>query len=394
MLVEPLGVSLLDRPTKTIPGAKPLLLGLAFLLFCLAGCAPLVHTQAPTDKPAGPSAQVGSNVAQSSSEGRDMTDLQRLADLWHWRTQGNLPSDYPIVPGDVLEVSIPAMEEFNNRVVRVSGEGTIYLPFVGIVRAAGLSERELREEIRRRIEGYMYSPQVNLFVREHRSRQVAVLGAVARPGLYTLASGADTLLDMIGLAGGMRVEAAQRILFIPADPADNERARELAASLPVQLAGQDAAPLILKRTDPVTIDLNHFSRGAPQLYLSLPARPGDVLLVPGSGEVFVQGWVAKVGSYKVGPGLTVSGAVAAAGGPLFAADTSAVQVIRTGKGGERISLQADLEKIKGGEQADILVRDGDVVEVLASAPKLVPYSIYRFITSTISIGVGASVPLY
>jgi polysaccharide export outer membrane protein len=350
MLVEPLGVSLLDRATKTLPGAKPSLLGLALLLFCLAGCAPLVHTLAPTDKPAGPSPQVDSNAAQYSPEGQDTADLQRLADLWHRRTEDSLVSDYPIVPGDVLEVSIPAMEEFKDRVVRVSGEGTIYLPFIGIVRAAGLSERELREEIRRRIEGYMYSPQVNVFVREHRSRQVAVLGAVARPGLYTLASGADTLLDMIGLAGGMRVEAAQRILFIPADPADNERARELAASLPVQLVGKDASPLILKRTDPVTIDLNHFSRGAPQLYLSLPARPGDVLLVPGSGEVFVQGWVAKAGSYKVGPGLTVSGAVAAAGGPLFAADTSAVQVIRTGKEGEKISLPADLEKIRGGSK--------------------------------------------
>jgi polysaccharide biosynthesis/export protein len=184
----------------------------------------------------------------------------------------------------------------------------------------------------------MYSPQVNLFVREHRSRQVAVLGAVARPGLYTLASGADTLLDMIALARGMRVEAAQRILFLPADPADSEQGRGFAASLPGQLASKDASPLILKRTDPVTIDLNHFSRGAAQLYLTLPARPGDVLLVPGSGEVFVQGWVAKAGSYKIGPEMTVSEAVAAAGGPLFAADTSAVHVISTGKAGEKISL--------------------------------------------------------
>jgi hypothetical protein len=31
---------------------------------------------------------------------------------------------------------------------------------------------------------------------------------------------------------------------------------------------------------------------------------------------------------------------------------------------------------------------------LASAPKLVPYGIYRFFSSAISIGVGASVPLY
>ena len=33
-------------------------------------------------------------------------------------------------------------------------------------------------------------------MKEYRSRQVAVIGIVAKPGLYTLASGSDTILDM------------------------------------------------------------------------------------------------------------------------------------------------------------------------------------------------------
>jgi polysaccharide export outer membrane protein len=135
----------------------------------------------------------------------------------------------------VLEIAVPAMEDLNGRLVRVSGEGTITFPLIGVMQAAGLTETEVREKIRHQLEAYMHTPQFNLFVREYRSRQVAVIGAVAKPGLYNLASQTDTILDMVALAGGMIVEAAPRILLIPAEPTDNGAAKALAAVLPVQL---------------------------------------------------------------------------------------------------------------------------------------------------------------
>jgi polysaccharide biosynthesis/export protein len=331
------------------------------------------------------------NSAAATTDGQEKADLERLADLWHKRTGESSNSDYPIGPGDVLEISVPAIEELRDRVVRISGEGTIALPLIGVVRAAGLSEAELREEIRRRLEAYMYRPQVNLFVREYRSRQVAVLGAVAKPGLYNPAGGTDTILDMIGLAGGMKEEAAPRLLFIPAEPAESEKARELISTLPVQLVSRDPSPLLLKRTDPIAIELKNFAYGAQQIYLTLPVRPGDVIVVPGSGAVLVQGWVEKPGSYKITPGLTVLGAIAAAGGPLFPANTTAVSVIRTGKEGQKTPLLTDLEQIKRGEQADIPAQDGDVIDVAASGPKLVPYGVYRFFSSVFHIGAGVSI---
>jgi polysaccharide biosynthesis/export protein len=365
---------------------------LALLLFCLGGCASLAHTPSPVAKSSAALPRADNDPAGLIFDGQEKADLERLADLWHKRTGENSKSDYPIGPGDVLEISVPAIEELRDRVVRISGDGTISLPFIGVARAAGLSEAELREEIRRRLEDYMYRPQVNLFVREYRSRQVAVLGAVAKPGLYNLASGADTILDMIGLAGGMKEEAAPRILFIPAEPAENEKARELISTLPVQLVSRNPSLLLLKRTDPISIELKNFARGAQQIYLTIPARPGDVILIPASGEVLVQGWVEKPGSYKITPGLTVLGAVAAAGGPLFPADTSVVNVMRTGKDGGKILLLADLEKIKRGEQSDVSVQGGDVIDVVASAPKLVPYGVYRFFTSIFQVGAGVSIP--
>ena len=251
----------------------------------------------------------------------------------------------------------------------------------------------LSQEIRRRLEtNYMRNPQISIFVKEFRSRQVAVIGAVQKPGLYNLASSADTLLGMISHAGGMTDQAAERILFIPADPADPDKAREVIDSLPAQLVRQDPSPLILNKVEPIVINLDSIQRNGNEQYLSMPARPGDILMVPGSGEVFIQGWVTKPGSYKITSGLTILGAVAAAGGASFPADTGSVELIRTSNRGQRTSFVADLNAIKAGEQPDLALREGDVIDVSSSSPKLIAYGIYTLFSRFIHV--GASIPLY
>ncbi len=367
-------------------------LTLLLAALCLGGCAGTAAS-ADKSKPASVSHVTNNDSVEFASGGHKTVELQRLTQLWQKRTQGGTVSDYPIGPGDVLEISVPAAEELSSRAVRVSGAGTISLPLIGVVRASGLTEAGLEEEIRRRLEkDYLHNPQVNLFVREYRSRQVAVIGAVAQPGLYSLASGADTILNVLSMAGGMTAEAAPRIHFIPAEPVEQGKAQELASALPMQLVSKDPSPLILKSADPIVIDIKSLTQGGNQIYLSLPVRPGDVIMVPGSGEVLVEGWVTKPGSYKITPGLTILGAVAAAGGPLFPANTGAVKVIRTGKEGEKSVFLSDLEKVKRREEPDMLVQEGDVIEVASSAPKLIPYGFYRFFSSVLHV--GATMPLY
>src|SRR5205814_4989975 len=108
----------------------------------------------------------------------DKSDLDKLASLWRARSQEKAASDYLIDVGDVLEISVPAIEELRSRTVRISGDGTIALPFVGKIEAAGLTEEELKQKVTDQLKQYMYSPRVIVFVKEYRSRQVAVLGAV------------------------------------------------------------------------------------------------------------------------------------------------------------------------------------------------------------------------
>jgi len=237
------------------------------------------------------------------------------------------------------------------------------------------------------------NPQVSLFVKEFRSRQVAVIGAVRKPGLYNLASSADTVMSVISQAGGMSTEASEHILFIPAEPAEPEKAKEIIDALPVHLIRQDPQPLILKNVEPIVISLDSVNRSGNQMYFNMPVMPGDVVMVPGAGQVLIQGWIEKPGAFKITSGLTILGAVAAAGGTSFPADKSSVELIRTNKQGHKTTFIADLEAIKSGAQPDLPLREGDVINVTSSGPKLVAYGFYRAFTSLIRVGASATIPL-
>jgi len=142
------------------------------------------------------------------------------------------------------------------------------------------------------------------------------------------------------------------------------------------------------------IDVKQLSFGGNQQYLSLPVRPGDVIMVPSGGQVLVEGWVEKPGAYGLSPGLTVAGVVVQAGGPLYPAEINTVKVIRAERGGSKSFMYADLEKIKRGDSADVPLQGGDIVEVSAQTSRLVTYGLYRFFTTIVNIGVGANIPIF
>lgn len=117
-------------------------------------------------------------------------------------------------------------------------------------------------------------------------------------------------------------------------------------------------------------------------------------MVPGGGQILVDGWVSKPGAYNVTPGLTVSGVIASAGGLLFPADASGVKIIRTVKGGKKTFLHSDVEKIKNGQEPDITVQGGDFIEVSSAKEKLVPWALYRFFTTIVNVAVGGNIRMW
>jgi len=99
----------------------------------------------------------------------------------------------------------------------------------------------------------------------------------------------------------------------------------------------------------------------------------------------VVGWVQTPGHFGVGSGLTVLGARGAAGGPMFAADTSEVTLLRSAQNGSKETIMLDLDKISRGEASDIAVKANDVIDVPYSEWRIGPYVLYAVLTR---MGIG------
>jgi len=358
------------------------------LVWTIAGCGANLYRSEAEDPEARKVSAAELVVQRTSSD-----DFERLKRLWETRSDGGAARDFPIGPGDVLEISVPAIPELATRVERVSGEGEISLPYIGKVKAAGLTDEELEAELHKRLLRYMHNPRVFLVVKEYYSRQVAVLGAVLQPGMYNLNSSSDTLYDLVTRAGGVTTTADPIVQIIPAEEvskADELEVMAVASKLPkVQ---EDPSTLVLKRTEPIVIDTAELANKGLQKYLYLPARPGDVIMVPGGSQVLVEGWVERPGAYPVTRGLTLAGVVAAAGGPLYPADLESVRVIRPEKDGTKAVAVLNLEDIKSGDAEDLRLKGGDIVEVTATDGKLVSYGMYKMFSTMVSVSAG--IPIF
>jgi protein involved in polysaccharide export with SLBB domain len=371
----------------------------------------------PADTMAQSEASNQESAAESASSsipsGESIQDTTRLDALYRSRTHGETVADYPIGPGDVVEISVPPIDELRERTVRVEADGSISLPMLGTLQAGGLTEKQLRAELSERLKKYMYDPEVDVFVKEYRSRQVAVVGMVNNPGLITLTGPDETVLDMMTRAGGLTSTAADEIILMPAEQNKQQVIGRIAevsangadptAALQKGVPASDASSareaafkrgqlgaLLRQNSHPLVIGLKSTALTGGGTYLNMPVRPGDVIVVPGGGDVMVIGWVQNPGHFQVGSGLTVLGAIGAAGGPMFAANTSDVHLVRTRRDGSKLLLKIDLDKIKSGQESDMPVRGNDVIDVPYSSVKVGPYVFYQML-SKMAIG-GPAVP--
>src|SRR5438067_8728262 len=330
-------------------------------------------------------------------------DRSRLEGVVAERAHADARDGYRIGPDDLLDIRIPDLivvdaatrgqDATHNGTgvpsiadapvfqqgMRVSSHGEVSVPYLGLVRAEGLTATELEENLAQRLRtaGILKAPQVSVQIAEYRSQVVAVIGSVERPGLYPLTRPRATLADMIWAAGGPAKEAGRVVEFAP-----------VADSAPVspEEAAHTSAPVRLDLEALLHAPVDH-GRG-----LNPRVRPGDVITVSPAGSVLVDGWVQKPGSYPVTRGLTLSGALAAAGGGLFPADRRHATVKRVLGPGEERSFTVDLVAVADGRAADVPITDGDVVRVPASTIRLVPWGFYSLAKGLVYV--GGSVPLF
>ena len=118
-----------------------------------------------------------------------------------------VPTAYLLRPGDKLAVNIFQEEDLSQRELQIDEAGTISLPLIGDIQAAGRSPGQLSRAIEAEYgRNYLRNPQANVVLIESIKRTVSVEGQVVRPGVYEVQPG-YTLLSALALASSPAPDA-------------------------------------------------------------------------------------------------------------------------------------------------------------------------------------------
>jgi polysaccharide biosynthesis/export protein len=226
-----------------------------------------------------------------------------------------------------------------NVTIRIAGDGSITLPFLGSVQVSGLTATEVSNKIAKLLgEQFLQNPQVSVFVKEFNSQKVSIIGSVKNPGTYSL-NGPRTIIQMLAQAGGVNPDAGKGILVFRQDQ-----------------KGQSTRLGILRE--------NLLMRGDPAWNIWL--RAGDVVNIPPQEQISVSlfGAVTAPGVYTLvsGSESTLLKAIARAGG-LQRASKSGVKIKRKDASGKETVLQVNLDDILTGKKPDIPLQDGDLIVI-------------------------------
>lgn len=246
-----------------------------------------------------------------------------------------VPPDYVIGPGDTVQVQLFGKVNAEYSLV-VTREGILNFPEIGPIPVAGLSFREMRALLERRIAEQMIGVRSAITMGPLRSIRVFVLGEARRPGSYTV-SALATMTNALFASGGVRLIGSLRR---------------------IQLKRQGRAVTTLDLYD---LLLRGDTRADARL------QPGDVIFVPPIGPtVGVAGEVRRPGIYELAGERTIREVLALAGGLLPTAHPPATQLVRVDEKGERRLIDVDL----GAKDAwRTPVRDGDLIRVYSILEK-------------------------
>lgn len=261
---------------------------------------------------------------------------------------------YRIGPGDVLDVRVARAPELSRDAVRVDQGGNIRMPMLeNDIPAACLTEAELAQNIAKAYRKYKNNPHVDVFVKEFQSQPVAVIGAVKAPAQFKLQRQVR-LLELISLVGGPTDAAGQTIQVVHGENA-------ISCKQPAAESQADAGALS-------TYKLEDTLQGTPD---SNPfVRPGDIVQVPQADQIFVLGNVLKPSAIPLKETITVSRAIAMAGGTAPATKKDKVRIIRQLPGTtQKQEISINLNAIEKNQAEDVALQPNDIVHVPTDATK-------------------------
>jgi polysaccharide export outer membrane protein len=239
-----------------------------------------------------------------------------------------------IGPGDVLHIQVFDTPELEQH-ARVTDSGILPLLLCGELHVSGLGPAQvaLLIEGALRDQHFLQNPKVAVTVDQYATQRVSILGEVRSPGAYAIDT-PKSIVDVLALAGGL-TEGADRNLVIQRH-GNVENTFYYFPNRPGSL-----------RTDAITIN------------------PGDAIIVPRSGVVYVLGDVGRAGGYTMTNNygeITVLEVIARAGGTNHSAVPShAILISKTSSGYTKTPLP--LSAMQKGKAADVQLHADDIVYV-------------------------------
>ena len=140
-------------------------------------------------------------------------------------TAGRLGSD-TIAAGDRLTVTVyenvkddPLLGNSGQRLsqlseLQVDGDGFIFIPYAGRIRAAGASPEELRTEIAKKLDPQTPDPQVIVQRIAGDGATITISGAAGGQGVYPIERPTRTLSAMLARAGGVTIDPETAIVRV------------------------------------------------------------------------------------------------------------------------------------------------------------------------------------
>ena len=240
-----------------------------------------------------------------------------------------------IGPGDEVNVEVFDTPDLDQN-GRVTDAGEFPLMLGGKVRLASLTPIEAARTIEAALisSHVMYYPKVLVTVTQYATQSVTVFGQVNKPGSYSIDT-PRSVVDVLGLAGGL-TDLADRHVTIERHTSHRQISYYV-SNRPGDLQDQTAM-----------------------------VNPGDKLIVPKAGIVYILGDVGRPGGYPMTNNdgtLTVLQAVATAGGTASSAAPNSSRLIRRTAAGGYQSDPIPFSAMQKGKKPDMPLQAGDIVYV-------------------------------
>jgi polysaccharide export outer membrane protein len=235
------------------------------------------------------------------------------------------PHEATIMPRDTLTIQTLDQPAFSGKFI-VDLDGTFDFPYIGRVKAGGLTVRDVITELKARlVPNYLVNPQLSIELEQVANKKVTVTGEVRAPSVYPFA-GDLTVLTALTKAGSVTDDAAEEAL--------------------VFRAGAGAG---------IPVNLHDLMSG--QLGNNVVLQDGDTVLVPKAQPVYVSGEVRSPGAYPLRHGMTVQQVIALAGGVTEKGKTTGIKIQRRGPDGKQ------LPDIKVKDYQTEIAQPGDTIVV-------------------------------